>query len=140
MRTILANLGLSAADIPKLAGVLSGGERAKTALAQLLASDCNLLILDEPTNHLDLYAAQALLEMLGRWQGGLLLVTHDQTFLQALADRLLFVENQQVRTFPGGWDAWQQEQQRKSMPRDAGLGELIERMRRAADAAKPPAK
>ena len=140
VRTILANLGLSAADIPKPAGVLSGGERAKTALAQLLASDCNLLILDEPTNHLDLYAAQALLEMLGRWQGGLLLVTHDQTFLQALAERLLFVENQQVRTFPGGWDAWQQEQQRKSKPRDAGLSDLIEQMRRAADAAKPPAK
>ena len=136
VRAILANLGLADGDVFKPARVLSGGERAKAAFARLLASDCNLLVLDEPTNHLDLYALEALERLLTRWQGTLLVVTHDRRLTERLAQRLLFVENGGVRTFDGSWADWQAELARRAAPRGSGLDDLIDRMRRAAEPPK----
>ena len=117
VRAILANLGLADGDVFKPARVLSGGERAKAAFARLLASDCNLLVLDEPTNHLDLYALEALERLLTRWQGTLLVVTHDRRLTERLAQR-------------------QAELARRAAPRGSGLDDLIDRMRRAAEPPK----
>lgn len=136
VRTILANLGIAGDDVHKRVSALSGGERAKAVFARLLASDCNLLLLDEPTNHLDLYAAEALVGLLKKWRGTLLVVTHDRRLVGEMAERLLFVENGGVTAFEGGWNAWRAEQARLAAPRDDGLDDLIEQMRRAADAAK----
>ena len=133
VRTILANLGIAGDDVHKIAGTLSGGERAKAVFARLLASDCNLLVLDEPTNHIDLYTAEALESLLRKWKGTLLVVTHDRRLAEQVAERLLFVEQGGVSAFEGGWQAWREEQARRAAPRDAGLDELIERMRRAAE-------
>ena len=110
VRTILARLEIRGDDVHKKCAVLSGGERAKVAFARLLASNLNTLILDEPTNHIDIYTAEALEGLLRAWQGPLLLVTHDRRLAAAVADRLLFVEGQSVRTFEGTWAEYEASQ------------------------------
>ncbi len=108
VRTILANLYLRGDDVFKKAGVLSGGERAKTMLAQLLASEANLLILDEPTNHIGLYTTEALEGLLKQWQGTLLVVTHDRRLAEAAAERLLICKDQTVTAFEGTYGEYQE--------------------------------
>lgn len=96
LRMRLAQLGLDAQKITTPSGRLSGGERLKGALACILYADCppQLLLLDEPNNHLDLPSAQALETMLRSYQGALVVVSHDDAFLEnlALTDRLLATE------------------------------------------------
>lgn len=92
-RAVLANLNLSKQDINKKVSVLSGGERVKTALAQVLVSECNMLILDEPTNHMDIYAMEALEALLLKWKGTLLIVSHDRTFSGRLAEKMYLLED-----------------------------------------------
>jgi len=84
--------------------VLSGGERAKVALAKLLLSDSNLLILDEPTNHLDLFTMQALEALLAGYGGTLLFVSHDRAFVRAIATRVLTFDRCRLSTFEGTLD------------------------------------
>ncbi len=91
-RTVLSCLGFDRADAGKRTEVLSGGERAKAALARLLLMDLNLLILDEPTNHLDLFTMKALEELLTGYGGTLLFVSHDRTFTERVATRSLRFE------------------------------------------------
>ena len=98
-RTVLNNLMLTANDIGKRGSVLSGGERVKVELAQLLLSDCNLLLLDEPTNHLDIYTLSALENMLADYGGTLLLVSHDRRFAQAVAQRVIAFEGEKLVTY-----------------------------------------
>ncbi len=99
LRTRLAQLGLSADRVVQPAGLLSGGERLKAALACALYADtpAQLLLLDEPSNHLDLASVQALEEMLRQYRGALLVVSHDEAFL----DRLALSERLQAT--PDGW-------------------------------------
>lgn len=85
-RAVLANLYMKERDIHKKISVLSGGERVKTALAQILVSESNLLILDEPTNHMDIYTMEALEELLRKWKGTMLVITHDRKLVENLAD------------------------------------------------------
>ena len=80
-RTILARLLLSAQDMRKEAGVLSGGERIKLAFAKLFVGRVNVLILDEPTNYLDIPSVEALEEMFSEYEGVLVFVSHDETFI-----------------------------------------------------------
>ena len=100
-RTVLARLNLRGDDVFKHVGVLSGGERAKVALARLLLSDANLLVLDEPTNHLDLFTLQALESLLAGYGGTLLFVSHDAAFVRAVASRLMRFEDAALATFEG---------------------------------------
>lgn len=132
VRTILANLLLPGDAVKKPVKILSGGERAKTAFARLLASPCGMLVLDEPTNHIDSFAAEALEHLLCLWQGTLLLVTHDRRLAGKVAERLLFVENGSVCAFEGTWADWKASQTPRS---DDSMTLLLEQMRRAADAA-----
>jgi ATP-binding cassette subfamily F protein 3 len=82
---------------------LSGGERRRLALALVVASGANFLVLDEPTNHLDLESREALEEALDAFPGTLLLVSHDRALLDAVATRLLAIEEQTLRSYDGGW-------------------------------------
>ena len=100
-RNVLARLGMDQERIFRPAEKLSGGERGKTALARLLLSDCNLLILDEPTNHLDVYTLEALEELLAGYGGTLLLVSHDEAFVRAVATRLVRFDGTKLDTFEG---------------------------------------
>src|SRR6478736_2604046 len=82
---------------------LSGGERRRLALALVVASGANFLVLDEPTNHLDLESREALEAALEAFPGTVLLVSHDRALLDAVATRLLAIEDQTVRSYDGGW-------------------------------------
>ncbi len=83
-RSLLGSFGLSGELATRRAGSLSGGERAKLSLAMLAAGWSNLLVLDEPTNNLDPQSVTAVGEMLGRWPGTLVVVSHDRTFVESL--------------------------------------------------------
>ncbi|MGB2952428.1 MAG: ABC-F family ATP-binding cassette domain-containing protein [Gaiellaceae bacterium] len=82
---------------------LSGGERRRLALALVVASGANFLLLDEPTNHLDLESREALEAALEAFPGTVLLVTHDRALLDAVANRLLAIEQKSIRSYDGGW-------------------------------------
>src|SRR4051812_23275513 len=87
----------------KPASVLSGGERRRLALAITVASGANFLVLDEPTNHLDLESREALEAAVEAFPGTVLLVSHDRALLDAVADRLLAIEDRSIASYPGGW-------------------------------------
>ena len=97
-RTVLSCLGFAREDAFKPISVLSGGEKAKVALARLLLMDLNLLVLDEPTNHLDLFAMEALEELLSGYGGTILFVSHDETFLERIATRRIRIVNRKLIT------------------------------------------
>jgi ATP-binding cassette, subfamily F, member 3 len=82
---------------------LSGGERRRLALALVVASGANFLVLDEPTNHLDLESREALETALDAFPGTVLLVSHDRALLDAVAERLLAIEEKSVNSYEGGW-------------------------------------
>ncbi len=128
-RTLMARMGLTAADMEKPASVLSGGERAKAALARLMAGDATLLLLDEPGNHLDLHALESLEDMLAAYQGTMLLVSHDRRMIDRVAQRLLLVENGGLTAFDGNLSDF--EAFRAPKP-EASLSEDILRMRMSA--------
>lgn len=135
VRTILSRMGLTAADVDKRASVLSGGERAKAALARLMAGDSTLLMLDEPGNHLDAAALAALEEMLSTCGTTLLLVTHDRRMIERVSQRLLIIENGTLRVFEGTWEEYEREKS-KSPATDEAISEDILRMRMSALAAR----
>ncbi|MBC3515597.1 ABC-F family ATP-binding cassette domain-containing protein [Neobittarella massiliensis] len=131
VRTVLGRLFFRREEVNKPLGVLSGGERMKVALCKLLVGGCNLLFLDEPTNYLDLPAVEALQGLLQSYTGTLLLVSHDEAFLEAVADRLLLMDGGEVRAFAGGLRDWhrQRELPLKKAARDATLQRTVLEMR-----------
>ena len=105
-RDLLARFGLTGELVFQRIESLSGGERNRTALARLSASDANVLILDEPTNHLDLWARGALEKALSDFDGSVLFVSHDRYFLNQVATKLLIVEPGRFRVIDGNYDTY----------------------------------
>jgi len=103
IRSILAQAGLGAEDMEKKVRSLSGGERAKLALAVFECENGNFLILDEPTNHLDLPARESLESALKEFDGTVLFVSHDRYFIQALADKIVELDNGKAVEFKGSY-------------------------------------
>lgn len=89
IRTILGSFLFSGEDVEKKVSVLSGGERARLAMASLITKPCNFLILDEPTNHLDIYSKEILKEALLDFGGTLLVISHDREFLKGLVNKVI---------------------------------------------------
>ena len=106
VRSILAQAGLVAEDMDKKVRMLSGGERAKLALAVFECEGGNFLILDEPTNHLDLAARESLESALKAFNGTLLFVSHDRYFIRALAGKIIEIENGAITEFTGDYDTF----------------------------------
>jgi ATP-binding cassette subfamily F protein 3 len=104
VRTILGSFLFSNDDVDKLIGVLSGGEKARVALARLMVDPGNLLLMDEPTNHLDLESAEALAQALESYDGTILFVSHNRSFVRHLATRIVHVHDGGVEEFPGTLD------------------------------------
>ena len=118
--------------------VLSGGERRRLALAIAVASGANFLVLDEPTNHLDLESREALEAALEAFPGTVLLVSHDRALLDAVADRLLAVEDKAIVSYPGGWADYVHAQETDAAPPPPPPREKREKPKRPAKA-KPSA-
>ncbi|HEV2294596.1 MAG TPA: ABC-F family ATP-binding cassette domain-containing protein [Tepidisphaeraceae bacterium] len=106
IRDVLALMLFRGEDIHKPIGLLSGGERARVRLAQLLLDKPNVLLLDEPTNHLDIASAEALEGALKDFPGTLMFVSHDRYFLDKVSKRLLILQPPGIIDFDGNYSAW----------------------------------
>jgi ATPase subunit of ABC transporter with duplicated ATPase domains len=104
LKTLAGVFGFSGEDVDKPVRILSGGEKARLVLARMLYDPPNLLVLDEPTNHLDIATKEMLVEMLAKFEGTMLFVSHDRQFLRALSNRVLEVgEGGVPRVYGGGY-------------------------------------
>lgn len=101
VRNILGSFLFTSEAIDKKVKVLSGGEKARLALAKLLLKPVNLLVLDEPTNHLDMLSKDILKNALLKYDGTLIVVSHDRDFLQGLTDKTVEFRNKKIRTYLG---------------------------------------
>ena len=106
VRGVLGAFLFSGDDVDKRIGVLSGGERARVALARLLVVPSNFLLMDEPTNHLDLDSSEALIDALTRYEGTLLFVSHNRSFVNGLATQVWEVRDGRIDAQPGDLDDW----------------------------------
>jgi ATP-binding cassette subfamily F protein 3 len=103
----LGRFGFSGDEVQRRADTLSGGERARIALAMLMLSRANLLILDEPTNHLDVESIEALEDAIDQYEGTVFLVSHDRELLRALTTRVWVLHEKHVTDFDGNFGEWE---------------------------------
>lgn len=106
IRKILGAFLFSGDDVDKPISVLSGGERARVALAKLMIDPGSLLLMDEPTNHLDLQSSESLAQSLTTFDGTLVFVSHNRSLIRTLANRIWNVDNQIVETYSGTLDEY----------------------------------
>ncbi|MCB0696314.1 MAG: ABC-F family ATP-binding cassette domain-containing protein [Chitinophagaceae bacterium] len=106
LRQLLGCFLFSGDDVFKKIKVLSGGEKARVALAKTIAMKGNFLMLDEPTNHLDMQSVEMLIEALNKYQGTFILVSHDRYFISKTANKIWVIEDGMVREFDGTYDEW----------------------------------
>jgi ATP-binding cassette subfamily F protein 3 len=104
LRNLLAAFLFRGDDVKKKVKFLSGGEKSRLILAVLLSQNNNFLVLDEPTNHLDLQSREVLLQALKKFEGTIMLVSHDRHFLRELAQKVYQVDHGQVTIYPGNYD------------------------------------
>ncbi len=119
VRSMLGSLLFRGDEVEKRIGVLSGGERARVALAKILLSPVNLLLMDEPTNHLDLKSSEKLGQALAEYDGTLIFVSHNRSFIRTLATRIWNVADGRVETYPGTLDEYM-ESSTRSLELDLG--------------------
>jgi ATPase subunit of ABC transporter with duplicated ATPase domains len=103
LRTLAGCFGFSGDDVEKKCRVLSGGEKARLAMAIMLFDPPNFLVLDEPTNHLDMATKEMLIKALGQYEGTMLFVSHDRHFLAALSNRMIELTPEGVHIYNGGY-------------------------------------
>ena len=106
VRGLLGRFLFSGVEAEKSVTALSGGEAQRLSLAILVSAGANLLILDEPTNHLDVESREALEDALARFEGSLVLVSHDRALLEAIGTRTVAFEDAGLRNYPGGWSEY----------------------------------
>ncbi|HCS20525.1 MAG TPA: ABC transporter ATP-binding protein [Bacteroidetes bacterium] len=107
LRTILGCFLFSGEDVFKKIKVLSGGEKARVALAKTLLTQANFLLLDEPTNHLDMQSINILIQALQFYEGTFIVVSHDRYFVSNIANKIWWIEDEQIREYPGTYDEFQ---------------------------------
>ena len=140
IRSVLGAFLFSGDDVEKKIGVLSGGERSRVALARLLINPGNLLLMDEPTNHLDLDSSEALAESLTSYDGTLIFVSHNRSFVRKLATRIWNVEGGRVETYPGTLDEYMDSCRRRQAAQDAASKPAASAQGKASRADKAAAK
>src|SRR5580704_3479064 len=113
LRSLLGCFLFSGEDVEKKIRVLSGGEKARVALAKTIVSKANFLLLDEPTNHLDMHSCELLIEALNKYEGSYLLVSHDRYFISRTANKIWEIDNHKIREFKGPYEEWVSWKERK---------------------------
>jgi len=103
----LGRFGFSGDEVQRRAESLSGGERARVALAMMMLARANLLILDEPTNHLDVESIEALEDAIERYDGTVIIVSHDRALLRALVERVWVLHDRHITAFDGSFGEWE---------------------------------
>lgn len=106
IRTLLGAFKFSGDDVEKKISILSGGEKSRVVLATILAKPVNFLVFDEPTNHLDIVSREVLLEALKRFDGTLMIVSHDRHFLRAVTTRVFELDRNQLLISNGTYDEY----------------------------------
>jgi ATP-binding cassette subfamily F protein 3 len=106
VRGLLGAFLFSGDDVEKRISVLSGGEKNRVAMVKILLKDANFLILDEPTNHLDIQTKEILLDALTQYPGTILFVSHDRTFIDKLATRVLELLPDKIINYPGNYESY----------------------------------
>jgi len=114
VQNCLGAFGFSGDEVQREIGTLSGGERARVALALMTLKRANLLILDEPTNHLDVENIEALEDALEEYEGSVLLVSHDRAFLREVATRVWSFDGTHLRDFDGPFVEWEEDRARRA--------------------------
>lgn len=108
LRSLLGCFLFSGDDVFKKIKVLSGGEKARVALAKTIISQANFLLLDEPTNHLDINSVEMLVDALNQYAGSYVLVSHDRYFISKAANKIWEIEDHRIKEFDGTYDQWQE--------------------------------
>ncbi|MFN3403557.1 MAG: ribosomal protection-like ABC-F family protein [Cytophagaceae bacterium] len=106
LRTILGCFLFSNDDVFKKIKILSGGEKSRVALAKTLISEANFLLLDEPTNHLDIVSVNILIQALQQYEGTYVVVSHDRHFISKVANKIWYIENQELKEYPGTFEEY----------------------------------
>ena len=104
VRNLLGAFNFSQDDADKKIGILSGGEKSRVVLATILATPVNFLILDEPTNHLDIRSREVLLDSIQKFEGTVIIVSHDRHFLKAIATRVFEIDHGELLPYEGSFD------------------------------------
>ena len=106
LRSLLGSFLFSGDAVDKRIKVLSGGEKARVALAKTIVSRANFMMLDEPTNHLDMHSVELLAEALNHYEGTYILVSHDRYFISKTANKIWEIQNNRIIEFKGGYHEW----------------------------------
>lgn len=116
LRSVLGCFLFSDDEVFKRIKVLSGGEKSRVALAKTLISEANFLLLDEPTNHLDMLSVSILVQALQQYEGTFLVVSHDRHFISQVANKIWYIEDQEVKEYPGNYEefSWWWEKNKKN--------------------------
>ena len=106
LRNLLGCFLFGGDDTDKKIRVLSGGEKARVALAKTIVSKANFLLLDEPTNHLDMHSVELLADALMKYEGTYIFVSHDRYFISKAANKIWEIEDEKIKEFAGGYEEW----------------------------------
>ena len=118
LRSLLGCFLFSGDDVDKKIKVLSGGEKARVALAKTIVSKANFLMLDEPTNHLDLHSVELLIEALNKYEGSIVLVSHDRYFISKIANKIWEIEDYKIVEFKGSYAEWEEWKERREIEKN----------------------
>ena len=140
VRSLLGTFCFSNESVFKEAGKLSGGEKARLALALMLLKPCNLLVLDEPTNHLDIPAKQMLEDALSDYEGGVLVVSHDRYFISRVANKIVEIRDGELVPYLGNYAYYlEKKEEEAELARQAALAQA-KTAKQAANKEKQQAK
>ncbi len=116
LRNILGCFLFTGDDVFKKIKVLSGGEKSRVALAKTLLSEANFLMLDEPTNHLDILSENILIQALQQYEGSFVVVSHNRHFISEVANKIWYIEDRQVKEYPGTFAEYEYWQAKREPP------------------------
>ncbi|MCX6185497.1 MAG: ABC-F family ATP-binding cassette domain-containing protein [Bacteroidetes bacterium] len=108
LRTVLGCFLFTGDDVFKKIKVLSGGEKARVALAKTLLTESNFLLLDEPTNHLDMRSINILIKALQQYEGTFITVSHDRFFVSSIANKIWWIEDEELKEYLGTYHEWEE--------------------------------